>query len=162
VTTQSPGSSLPAMPKNFVLCAAKRPDSWNESRSTSRSTRSRAVSFPEVCCFPARSAPPPSFRRFFARSRSRIFSRRLIAAASVGVILRSCSAEAWADDASAESRTRARWAGDRPRLYSRQVYPKSRTTACCSTRVGARSSSLWTAGVVLTPAGLEYLCRDTI
>ena len=74
VTAPSAGKSLSAMPKNLPLCLANNPASWKESRSSNRVTRSRAVSFPLLCCFAARSSPPPSFSRSRICPRSEILS----------------------------------------------------------------------------------------
>ena len=72
VTTPSPRILFLSMSKSVQRCVTKRSSSTNDPGSSSRSTRSRAVSLPASCCFAMRAAPPPSSaRRFISSSRAR-------------------------------------------------------------------------------------------
>src|SRR3954469_17898480 len=57
-------------PKSLDRCVTKASSSTNESGSSSKVTRSRAVNFPAACCRATRSSPPPS------AASARIASRR--------------------------------------------------------------------------------------
>src|SRR5918995_989083 len=50
VTTPSPGGRLRSIPKSWLRWTANGSVSWNEPGSSSRSSRSRAVSLPFSCC----------------------------------------------------------------------------------------------------------------
>src|SRR5918994_757483 len=60
--TPSPAGRLRSIPKSCERWTAKGSVSWKESRSTSSSTRSRAVSLPFSCCLRTASLRVPSSR----------------------------------------------------------------------------------------------------
>src|SRR5512140_381107 len=77
-TTPSPGISFAgsSIPKSRARWTTKGSISSKEPGSPRSSTRSRAVSFPALCCFSRRSAPPPS--RDFSLRASSVASRSSI------------------------------------------------------------------------------------
>ena len=74
VTTPSPGISFSPKPKSVERCFTKSWTSWNVPVSKSVSSRSRAVSLPELCCFWTSFSPPIAIRAAFFSSNCRIFS----------------------------------------------------------------------------------------
>src|SRR5215212_2862197 len=63
VTTPSPGKICWSSPKSVERWVTKRSSSTKLPSSSRRSSRSRAVSFPFLCCWATRSGPPPCSAR---------------------------------------------------------------------------------------------------
>ena len=73
--------------------------STNEPGSSSRSSRSRAVSLPRACCWSIRAWPPPS------RDRARIVRSRSIRSSLVGTVASTCRLSLRKDSGRAQLRS---------------------------------------------------------
>src|ERR1700686_480792 len=83
VTTPSPRMRRSSMPKLFVRCIANLSGPGKEPASSSRSMRSRAVSFPLLCC--ERSAAPPRWIASYRRLRRTLILRSVMLPSFAGV-----------------------------------------------------------------------------